>query len=107
MQKIDMNEIDLYNTLIGFKKINGNDALAALLRKIGVKSPGEIDASRFPEVEMLCKAGTRGLGIVEGARLDATGTSDIRTIAAGAGSVAEGLDRVGRARNAGRKTIAG
>jgi hypothetical protein len=75
MTNINMTEISLYNTLIGFKKMNGNDALAGLLRKLGVKSPGEIDASRFPEVEMLCKAGTRDLGVVDGED-DATGASD-------------------------------
>lgn len=75
MTPINMNEIELYSLLIGFKKLNGNDALAALLRKLGVKSPGEIDSARFPEVEMLCQAGTRGLGVVEGED-DATGASD-------------------------------
>ena len=75
MKPVTMNEIEIYNLLIGFKKLNGNDALAALLRKIGVKSPGEIDAARFPEIEMLCKAGTRELRVVEGEDA-AVGASD-------------------------------
>jgi hypothetical protein len=75
MQNVMMSEIDLYNCLLAFKRENGNDALAALLRKIGVKSVNEIDAARFPEIEMLCKAGTRDLGVVEGED-DATGASD-------------------------------
>jgi hypothetical protein len=113
MTPINPTQIDLYNTLIGFKKINGNDALAALLRKIGVKNPSEIDAARFPEIEMLCKAGTRGLNVVEGED-EATGASDAldkivdaRTrsdvevvLRSGGKSIAQGMDNLGRVLNA-------
>lgn len=121
MQKISMNEIELYSLLIGFKKLNGNDALAALLRKLGVKSPGDIDASRFPEIELLCN-GTRGLGIVAGedaatgatdalekvvadkraARKEARTLSAFKTVVASGKDLQDGLDMAARAVHARR-----
>lgn len=120
-------EMEMMQSLLQFKKSHGNAAYLALLAKFNVERWSQIPATAHGAVTMQCKAGVAGLTIedVEEAEDDTPSiqdrlkeiaakvygkskpNTDFQTIVDGAGSVAKGFDLIGRARNAGRKNVAG
>ncbi|MDP2298414.1 MAG: hypothetical protein Q8M24_23475 [Pseudolabrys sp.] len=125
--EIDHAEMEMMTELLQFKKKHGDAAYLALLSKFNVQRWSEIPSTAHGEVTMQCKAGVAGLTIEDvddfeddtpsiqdrlkeiAAKVYGTSkpNSDFHTIVNGAGSVAEGFDLIGRARNAGRKDVAG
>lgn len=97
MKPVMLNEIEMYNALLGFKKTHGGDAFAALLKKLQVRSPFDLDASRLDEIKMTCSLGVAGLNVVEGED-EKTGASGELTrladAAHGATSVPQAIDKI-------------
>lgn len=110
------------------RKNQGVETVAAILKKVDAIDAGSIDPADYPQVmrlcghaelasgTMTCRSDDQDKGDVPGA-LNAlarahygkgkpTPSGDFQTIVAGAKSVAEGFDFIGRALNAGRKDVA-
>lgn len=124
---IDHAEMQMMTALLQFKKKHGATAYLALMNKFNVQRWNEIPATAHGKVTMQCKAGVTGLKIEDVEEVEdespsvqdqlseiaakvygaPKSNSDFQTIVDGAGSVAKGFDLIGRARNAGRKNVAG